>query len=51
VHWEVTRFDQRARTVTIAPDRPIALHPGDGILFHNPEHPAASWGCSSTANR
>ena len=43
---KVTRFDQRARTVTIAPDRPIALHPGDGILFHNPEHPAASWGCS-----
>ena len=43
---KVTRFDQRARTVTIVPDRPIVLHPGDGILFHNPEHPAASWGCS-----
>jgi len=43
---KVTRFDQRNRTVTIVPDRPITLHPGDGILFSSHEHPAAAWGCA-----
>jgi Collagenase and related proteases len=43
---KVTLFDQRRRTVTIVPDRPITLHPGDGILFSSHEHPAAAWGCA-----
>ncbi|WP_292368780.1 U32 family peptidase [Methanoregula sp. UBA64] len=43
---KVACFDQRRRTVTIVPDRPITLHPGDGILFSSHEHPAAAWGCA-----
>ena len=42
----VTQFDQRERAVTIVPDRPITLHPGDGIFFAHPKYPAAAWGCA-----
>ena len=43
---KVARFDQRSRTATIVPGMPVTLHPGDGILFSHPQHPAASWGCA-----
>ena len=40
----VSRYDRTSRTVTITPDHPVSLHPGDGLLFTLPDHPAAAWG-------
>ncbi|MGB8219600.1 MAG: U32 family peptidase [Methanoregula sp.] len=40
----VTRYDRTRRTVTITPDHPVTLHPGDGLLFTLQNHPAAAWG-------
>ena len=40
----VTRYDRTARTVTISPDHPVSLNPGDGLLFTLQNHPAAAWG-------
>ena len=40
----VTRYDRARRTVTITPDHPVSLHPGDGLLFTLQNHPAAAWG-------
>jgi putative protease len=40
----VTRYDRTARTVTISPDHPVSLSPGDGLLFTLQNHPAAAWG-------
>lgn len=40
----VSRYDRMKRTVTISTREPVTLHPGDGILFSLPNHPAAAWG-------
>lgn len=40
----VARYDRSRGTVTVSPDQPVALHPGDGLLFSLPNHPAAAWG-------
>jgi putative protease len=40
----VTRYDRLRGTVTISPSQPVTLHPGDGLLFSLPNHPAAAWG-------
>jgi putative protease len=40
----VARYDHSRRTVSISPNQPITLHPGDGLLFTLPHHPATAWG-------
>jgi putative protease len=40
----VARYDRLRGTVTISPSQPVALHPGDGLLFSLPNHPATAWG-------
>lgn len=42
----VSQYDRKRGTATIAPDEPVTLHPGDGLLFSPPDMPAAAWGCS-----
>ncbi|MDD1703376.1 MAG: DUF3656 domain-containing protein [Methanoregula sp.] len=43
---KVARYDRHPGTAVIIPDQPIVLHPGDGLLFSSPDHPAAAWGFS-----
>ncbi|MEN6395030.1 MAG: DUF3656 domain-containing protein [Methanoregula sp.] len=40
----VARYDRSSGTVTISPGQPVDLHPGDGLLFILPNHPATAWG-------
>ncbi len=42
----VSRYDRKKETVTICPNLPIEIQPGDGLLFSHPENPEAAWGFS-----
>jgi len=42
----VTRWDDRARRVSVQCDIPVAPHSGDGLLFSYPDHVDADWGFS-----
>jgi putative protease len=42
----VSRYDRKRETVTIFPDQPIEIQPGDGLLFSHPKNPEEAWGFS-----